>query len=228
MNNIIVIDEITFELIEKNIIKDRIYVKVKSNTNADNTTNMVFIIYKSNSQGMWRYFTCQVTGGDCPNKWDDYTTTTMIDFRLQKFVNDKLNDIPIISHKDSRYYVIDEHLDSANSNSETIITFMKNRAVIEPIFDFIWMATKNTFGLMINKDDLYNFNPPKNYLNNVDKRKFTNINKLFCSMLPNKNRISIYDLLGIISNFVRHFFKVDILEPEQVCVFNKNIFNFVN
>ena len=221
------IDGITFRLIEKLIDNDRIYVKLASyTTDADKKTT--FVIYKSNSQGMWRYFTCaKGRTGDCPSKWEDYTTTTVIDFRLQYFVNMYVDTLTLSKYKSGRDYRETEKLPTTDNDDNTIKQFMENRNICkEPVFEYIWMITKNTTGTSINKGDITLTKKTMSKYSEEIKQQMEKYNNEFTTMLT-KNRIYIYDLLSIISKFVEAYFEI-YSAPQSMYTFDKNIFTFTN
>jgi hypothetical protein len=223
------IDGIKFRLIEKLIDNDRIYVKLVSyTTDADKETT--FVIYKSNSQGMWRYFTCaKGRTGDCPSKWTDYTTTTVIDFRLQYFVNMYVDTLPLSKHTSGRDYREIDQLPTTDNDDNTIKEFMTNRnKCIDPVFEYIWIITKNTTGTAINKGDITGQLTEKTMSKYSEEiqQQMVKYNNEFTTMLTN-NSIYIYDLLRIISKFVKTYFEV-YSAPQNMYTFNKNIFSFTN
>jgi hypothetical protein len=192
----ITIDDITFKYVEKINEKDRIFVWLKSKTPSD-TEELDFVVYKSNSQGMWRYFTCIQMFG-CPYKWEDYTTTTMIDFRLQNFLNNNFDSIPTVSKE------VDKFLFSSTS-FKYISTFMINHNNPIPEFEVMF----NHFGNgTVDKIDMKKLskiktNPTEdeNY-NKVYKVIYKELFSLFTEDELKEETYLLYNLLKKISVFL--------------------------
>jgi hypothetical protein len=143
----IILDDYKFTYIEKIINNDRCFIWLKS-MKIDDTDILDFVVYKSNSQGMWRYFTCTSYDG-CPCKWEDYTTTTVIDFRLQTFLNKNLEAIKLSEYTDPRNYKF------TSTTSDYLSDFMSKEHVVKvPEFEVIFMQFGNPVSDKININEL--------------------------------------------------------------------------
>lgn len=228
------IDNIEFTCYEKYISEDRIYVLLTSKL--ENNEPEEFVIYKSNSQGLWRFFTCEVNnskfnvgGSKCPDKWDDYTVTTVIDFRLQNYVNSILNNLSLFEKntnntENTSYYK--SELDTTNSIK--MKEFMANRHVFVPEFEVVYKYFKDidnevqvtVFSNMYKKG--YTDSEQQQFIS--AKKSMTNIMQ---KMYKDKKVLDRYQILKLVSEFIKSSFKLK-TEPIQSFKFNKELFKFKN
>jgi hypothetical protein len=228
------INNIEFTCYEKYISDDRIYVLLTSKL--QNAQPEQFVIYKSNSQGLWRFFTCEVSkskfafaGSKCPDKWDDYTVTTVIDFRLQNYVNLILDKLSLFekntNNTENKSYYKSE-LDTTNSIK--MKAFMDNRHVFVPEFEVIYKFFKEidnevTVTVLENKYT-------KGYTES-EQELFIYAKKVMAEimqeMYKDKKILDRYQVLKLVSEFIKSSFKL-ITNPEQSFKFDKELFKFDN
>lgn len=234
------IDDIEFTCNEKYISEDRIYVLLTSKL--ANTQSDEFVIYKSNSQGLWRFFTCQISkskfsigGSKCPDKWDDYTVTTVIDFRLQTYVNSILDQLKLVEHEKKKtdttkisYY----KSDLPTTNSENVKETMANRHVFVPEFEVIYNyfneianeVTKHELMQPLKKTNLANMTTLQIDKVNTAKNNMLLIMNLMYEEIKVLNR---YQVLKLVSEFIKNSFSIR-TNPKDISMFKKELFKFDN
>lgn len=230
----IIIDDYKFTCIEKYISDDRIYVLLTSKL--QNAQPEQFVIYKSNSQGLWRFFTCEVNnskfkigGSKCPDKWDDYTVTTVIDFRLQNYVNSILDKLSLFekntNNTENKSYYKSE-LDTTNSSKMT--DFMANRHVFVPEFEVVYKYFKE-----IDTEvaiTVLDHNKTKGYTESEQKLFISAKNvmaQIMQKMYKDKKVLNRYQVLKSVSQFIETSFTI-MIKPIELFRFDKELFKFEN
>jgi len=223
---IIIIDNISFVLLYKDILHDRKIIIYQSN-------NHLYVSYKSNSDVNWRFYFKNYYFSNL-EKGDDYVTTTQIEQNLQCNFDEHYEQLPELPAKyksdaDSIYSKIQDILIHTNSYD---YIFKNLRMFDHPVFKTLYNLCNTSTCFLHNikeKFDKSQFDKSQIDESNiyVDKMKqiissIRQSNKpLFDAEYKATQWKSLYKLMvDVFSEYMEHFFIID-GQPIYVC--DKNI-----